>query len=224
MSRSFYIAGECMVSVRGGAQMSGQAIGDATELGLTSDQISVTPTFYHGDVKVDDFGPNTPANVQGLLAEVSLSMTLVHYDDSVLDICLDESLGGGGGFNTFGADGLRAGARLAPAGRLLSRYRNAYWSGWHYVAVTIQTPVAGDVFRFRQCYLAQQPVVIPLGTEASLVRCNWRCIPYQDLWLSGGTAGQSGAITVDGNVFSPRRQVQSSGAVIWDHLTDDLPL
>ena len=225
MATNWILHGQTMVRVRGGAHRSGLPIGDATDLGLTQDQIVITPTFYHKDMKVDDFGPDCPADVQQQLCEVNIAMTMIYYDKRALDICIDESLGGGGaddvGF-------LKAGSVLAPAGRLLSRFRNAYWSGWHYVAVSLVMDEGNpldlpDEFRFRQCYLAQQPFTYPIGTEVTAVRLNWRAIPYSSPWLSGGTAGQSGAITVDGQVWHPRNQMQSSGAVIWDREVDTPP-
>ncbi len=218
MPRSFTVPGECMVSVKGGEQMSGGPIAVLSELGLASDSITVTPTYYHKDVLVDDFGPNVPADLQQYLAEVRVSMTLIHFDPSVLDLCANEALGGGD--SQFVVNTRPAGEILAPTGRLLGRFRNRFWSGWHYVGLNLSATDLATGWRFFQATLTGQPFIYPMGTEAAGVRLEWRCLPYCSPWLSGGTLGRSGAIQVGDIVWHPRNEMQSSGATIWDRGAD----
>lgn len=209
-----------MVGVVGGAHLWSGVMGSGkVPLGLAQDSITVAPTFFHDDVKVDDFGPHVPADVQQQLAWVDVSMTLVHADYDVMDVCWNESLGGGMPPDSV-VTARVAGAYMAPTGRLLSRFRNRLWSGWHYIGLNLSSPELRTPWRFYQSYLTGQPVRYPMGTEVAAVQLNWRCIPYCQPWLSGGTAGTSGAITVDGQVYFPRRQMQSSGIAIWDRTGD----
>jgi hypothetical protein len=165
--------------------MSGFAIAIRTELGLAADKISVTPRWKNEDIHVDDFGPFIPPEVLWMLADVNIRMRLIHYDQAALQICLAESMGGSvfGFFapgrpapaiNQGPIDGLMAGA-----GSLLGNNCAPLASGCHYISLNLLSPVLGVPWRFPTAYLDAQPVVIPLGTEASIVDLSWRAIPYQ---------------------------------------------
>lgn len=195
MTRAYQINGECLVEVKGGAHQSGNAIGDRTELGLASEQVIIRPRFVHADVHVDDFGPDIPPEVLCMLAEVQLSMTLIHYDKDALQVCIEESLG------QFSSPATVDGV-IGPAGSPLGNGRPRLASGCHYISVNLTSPVLNYPWRFRTCYLADRPVEIPLGTHTSLVNLNWRCIPYRP--------SSSGV------------EISSSGAVLWDHSRDSL--
>lgn len=206
MARDFQINGEAMVQVKGGAHTSllgpDYRIDTAQELGLSSEQIRISPIIHHHDLRTDSFGPNVPAEVLWMNAEVRISMTLVHFDRKILDTCLAESMGG------LPAANLVAG-ELAPPGMPLGGYKQLYASGCHFMSLGITSPLQDLPYRFIACYLAQNPVEIPLGSERSLVQCNWRAIPYvvpSENEVGGGTP------------LPPRfKELICSGATLWDH-------
>ncbi len=146
-------------------------INPAVELGLSSEQIRISPVFYHYDLKADSFGPNVPPEVLWMNAECRIDMTLVHYDTDILDTVIAESMGGGVGTDTTGS--------ISPPGRPMGGYRRLYTSGCHFMTMGITSNGGLQApYRFLACYLATPPVEIPMGTHHSLVKCNWRAIPY----------------------------------------------
>ena len=181
MARDFQIPGECLVQVKG---MAGTGIGSLAELGLSADPITVTPRFRHKDMNVDAWG-EAPADVQFMLAEAFISMNLVHYDESVLDVCLRESMGGGAGPGTFPRAGTRLGGGV---GRFVT--------GNHYIGLNITSPVQGKPWRFYFTYLADTPIRKTLGVEKSIVQVNFRAVPYTTDPYGGGT-GAAGTVLWD---------------------------
>ena len=190
-----------MVYVKGHGALANVPLNNADavakfhELGLASEGIKITPKFVHKDIHADDLGDEVPADVMWMLAEATVSMTLVHYDRDVLRACVVESMAGGGGV---------AGAQLfdgtvAPAGSMMGRGAIRLISGCHYISLNIASPVLNEPWRFLTTYLADRPVEIPLGTQNMMALLNWRAIPYAP--LIGGEA-------------------HSSGAVVWDHTLD----
>ena len=93
MPRDFYINGETMVYVKGRADSL--LLGTRQELGLSDGMIRVIPDFRHHELNVDAWG-EAPVDVQFMLATVTISMTLIHFDEAVLDDCVQESMGGAG--------------------------------------------------------------------------------------------------------------------------------
>ncbi len=195
MPRSFVINGESMVTVKGGVQASG--INHVTQLGLTSDQITVSPKFYNYDFKVNDFGPHVPAEIMSQISEVRIRMALVHFDNEVLRICMNESMAGA----SFGT--------LAPAGMTLGRGKPLYVSGNHLVSLSITSPQLLLPWTFPATYIPTPPLEIPLGTERMIVSVEWRAFPYQvpqipQTLSPSYVSGQTHAI-----------EILSSGAVLW---------
>lgn len=177
MARHYFINGESMVAVKGA---SNTGIGSLQNLGLAEGPIQWTPEFSHLDVKIDAWGNTFPNDVQWMLACVNISMTLVHFDPAILDICIAESMAGASAAGTLQRAGILMGgngiARFSP--------------GNHYIGLNITSPVEAKPYCFLHCYLAQSPVVFPLGTERSLVQLNWRCVPYAPDPFGGGTGAQ----------------------------------
>src|SRR5438094_866491 len=103
--RDLYVNGETLALVKG---RSDSAIANLSELGLPADPIRITPIFNHMDVNADAFG-RAPFECQWMLAELQVSMTLVHFDRGVLNACIALSMGGDVG--TVGAMA-RAGKRM----------------------------------------------------------------------------------------------------------------
>lgn len=182
-----------MVKVKGhqALSMSGQA--QLWELGLASDQVQIIPHYYHKDIYADDFGPSVPPEVLWNIADVNIRMTLIHYDYLVLDDCIANSMGG----SATGA------GQLIGAGDTLGRGCGRQESGNCYISLNLTSPYGQNPWHFPTTYLAEQPVVIPLGTEKSLVQLNWRAIPY-DRAVPGFALGA----------------VASSGRILWDHTLD----
>lgn len=175
MSRSFFLNGQTLVLVKG---RSDSTIGSLSQLGLTSDQIRITPVFRHTDITVNAWG-DAPPEVQFKLAEVRVSMTLVHYDNDVLQTCITESMGGAPDFGALP----NAGAFL---GNGLPRFSPGGLLGNHYIGLNLTSPVGGLPWRFLTAYLTNPPVDIPIGTDRTAIVCNWRAIPYTtDPWTGG---------------------------------------
>lgn len=232
MPRSFAIAGEVMVLVKGGAHFSGFPISTVTELGLAQGPIIFTPTFKYRGMNVDDYGGEIPAAIQCMMSEVIVSMTLINYDQDVLNICMDEAMGGGGWAGTFGDPG-----KFTGQGVPLDGGRNMFMSGNHMISLNLRNdgpgfdpstdqplPTLMPNYRVRSTYLLDA-VSLPLSVATTAVELKFRGIPYQKpLFRASGGNIASGSVLIDGVRWSMKREVQSSGAVLWDYTLDtDLP-
>ena len=162
------------------------------QLGLASEESRITPNYVHMDVKVDDFGPQIPAEVLAQMSDVNIAMRLIHYDRNVLDACLAESLGLNGGNFAAGI--------MTPAGYPLGQNLPVLASGCHYISLNLTSPQLNFPWRFPASFLTGPPVIIPLGTTTTIADLNWRTVPY---------ARQT-----------PLIEIQSSGRVLWDHTPD----
>lgn len=207
MARDLYIHGEALVTVKG-ARHTG--IANVVELGLSTDQITVTPRFKHKEMRADDFGPDIPADVIANLADATVRMTLVSFDDTILDVLMAETLGG---YNTDNP--VAPGTLYAGAGKILGGYNALYTEDCHYFSVGLtQTAPNGKPvpkpWRFPACYLTTQPLTIPLGTTRSLVELEFRAIPY-------AVPPTERSIGTDGQVEEVFTELVSSGAVVWDY-------
>ena len=177
MSRDYQINGPALVYVKGNVSCG---ISTLTELGLAADPIQVTYEFQHLDIQVNAWG-QVPPEVQTMGGAAHVSMTMVHFDDAVLDVCIRESLGGASAAGKLAAAGTRLGGGVA-----------RFAAGNHFIGLNVTGPVQGKPYRFLYSYLAGQPVSIPLGVERKLTRLTWRAIPYTtDPWNGG--LGQAGA-------------------------------
>ncbi|MCC6425110.1 MAG: hypothetical protein IT447_16675 [Phycisphaerales bacterium] len=194
MPRDIVINGESMVTVKGNAFVSG--LRSVSQLGLTSESITVSPRLYHYELKANDFGPNVPAEVMNNIAEVRIFMTLVHFDYQILRDCISESQAG---MPTFGA--------LAPAGMTLGRGASLYSSGCHWMSMSISSTDERFPWTFPTAYIPTPPLEIPLGTERSLVRLEWRAIPYKVPQTRPLGSYRSGVSQVT--------EILSSGAILW---------
>ncbi len=203
MPRAYQINGAALVMVKGNgafATPSSPTVAVLHELGLSKDQIEIIPKWKHEDIFIDDFGPNVPAEVMWMLAEVTIRMKLIHYDRTVLKACIIESMGGG-------TEGV-----MQPAGLPMGGGVAVLQPGNHYISLGILSPRLNDPWRFRATYLDSQPLEIPVGTEASVVYCSWRAIPYT-------LAGDGYFVTGSQNDPAPGELI-SSGTVLWDHEKD----
>ncbi len=172
-------------------------IANLTQLGLCVDDIRVTPTFKHKGMTVDAWG-EVDVDVQWMMAEVAITMNLIHFDQLVLDACVAESMGGAPDVGAAGRAGTRLGGGLA-----------RFAAGNHLIGLNIEAPVSGRPWRFYYAYLAQSPTTYPLGVEKSIVAVHWRAIPYtNDPW--GGGSAQPATVAGTG----------SEGAYIWDRQLD----
>ena len=191
MARDFIISGETLVSVKG---MTGTPIAAVQELGLASDEILVVPHFSHRDLHIDDFGPDIPPEVLWMLSTVSIHMTLVHFDNDILRTCITESMAGG-------TEGTMVGAGTPMGGGA-----DIFSDKNHYISLSLSSAQLLLPWRFRSTYLAELPVEYPLGTGASLVRLNWRAIPYYPPTSTGDL--------IAGTAY------RSTGRVLWDRSHD----
>lgn len=200
MTRAYQIYGEFMVNVRGGQHLPSSVGGfnnnKIAQLGLTSEAVTIVPRFRHKEIYTDDYGKEIPAELMCYMADAQVNITLVHYDEDVLQICMQETMGGGdGSFSVLGNDGI-----MPRGGRLLGNNISMYFSGNHYLSVSLFPAASVKGWRFTSCYLNSQPLVIPVGAERSLVQLSFRAIPYSTM-----TSGE----------------VLASGVVLWDRIPDE---
>ena len=170
MSRDLVIPGEALVRVKG---MGALALEDGGaglhELGLAVEDVRIVPRFYHHEMRIDDYGPNVPAELLWMLADCTIEMVLIHFDRAVLSACLVNSMGAPAG-NVEG--------RMAAAGTMMGGGKPLRQPGNRYISLTIASPQDDYPWRFPAAYLATPPVEYPLGTKAAAVACSWRAIPY----------------------------------------------
>ena len=234
MPRDFQINGETLVRVRFGGHLAGGVgggvidgalfpgtapvaggSGQLYELGLAVEDVTVMPQFSHKDVKCDDFGPDIPAEIIAMLAAVYVRMRLVHYDVNVLEAAQGEAFGG----NAAPTVGAGATSMVMPgAGALLGHGLPIGMSGNHFVSLNLLSPQLLYPWQFPAAYLAGQPVEYPLGTEASMVSCVWRCVPYSYPGEGAGTALTASGSSASGNPFG--KEVSSSGRTLWNRTLD----
>lgn len=213
MSRSYQIAGETLVYVKFGAHISpsvsnivasGSARSNLCQFALASEYITVTPRFIHEDVKTDDFGPNIPAELMWMMGDVTIDIPAIHYDSTVLDICMAESMGGA--YLTGGLFPVAAGL-MQGAGNLIGNGVPLLASGNHFISLSLVQANVLLPLRFPSAILTGPAVRTPLGTQKSIAQTTWRAIPYAapQLTITGGVAPG---------------EVISSGAVLFDHGVD----
>lgn len=188
-NRQFQVNSETLVTIKIGTSSRQQ-------LGLTIGPITIIPRFSHFDVNVDDFGPDIPVEVLYNLADCRIKFTLVHYDRAVLEACLAQSMGGAATDGTMVTAGTPMGGGVAFG-----------TAGNNYISMNLQpgSSVFGQPWNFPSCYLAETPVEIPLGTEKSLVVCNFRAIPYIPYTSSQNSQGNTTS------------ELLSAGAILWSH-------
>lgn len=194
MARNFFVNGEVSVRVKG-AQNSplGNTI---AELGLCSDSVTITPNFRHMDVQLDAWGgTNGPPNeIQWMLADVAISLSLVHYDPDILNTCLRHAMGGRATIGLMARAGTRLGNSVA-----VTAANNLF------VQLYLSSPIGGRPWYFPATYLTGPPVVYPIGVERSIVQANFRAIPYAPDPAGTGYTG--------GNVTG------AQDVVLWDNTT-----
>lgn len=186
--RDFQINGETLVKVKGPV---GSDIADLTELGLASGPIRVMPKVVHQDIKIDDFGPETPAEVLVYVGEVAVYMTLIHFDNDALEECIRLAMGA----EVFG--------ELGRSGRPLGQFKQRFEEGCNWIGLNLLSPVLNLPWRFLTATLVSPLCEFPLGTECSEVSLTWRVIPYK----APPSAG------------SPE-ELKANGTVLWDRTLD----
>jgi hypothetical protein len=175
MARDYFINGECLVTVKG---RSDSLIAASTQFGLSTDQIRVSPRLKYKDMQVEAWGEGTP-ETQWMLADLTISMNLIHFDEAILEEVSRLSMGGAPAFGQLARAGTRMGGNLP-----------RFSPGNNYVSVGITSPVAAKPWRFYYCYI---PEALfgggwPLGAEKSVIPVSFRCIPYTTDPYGGGAA------------------------------------
>lgn len=198
MARDFQIFGESIVRLRFSSSIPTSPKGPTWELGLTLESIKVQPNFHHYDVKTDSFGPTIPADTLCYLADATIKFKLIHFDPVPLNYWLQESLAGAGQSGTVSVIGGAMPFAGSPMGGGIALYK----PGNHYVGLGIVNQVGNAQWRFPATYLTAPPMIMPLGTEKSVVECHVRALPYVPLGYEEG-----------GGSNNP----SSIGAVLWDY-------
>lgn len=173
-----------MVLVKGASNTS---IGSLSQLGLTSDPIQVTEEYRHLEIQVDAYGRVPPeAQSMGMVARVQ--MNLVHFDAAVLAACVQAANAGAPAEGALGHAGALMGGGVA-----------RFQPGNNYIGLNIQSAIGAQPWRFLFAYLAQTPLVWPLGAERSVVPLTWYAVPYSvDPWNNG--QGSYGVYVFDHNL------------------------
>lgn len=182
MARDFVVTGECLVKVKGAA---GSLIGSLSELGLSDGPINVQVVPKFNRLKVNAWG-DVPPEIQSMLAECMVTMTLIHFDPVILDACVALSQGGASAAGTLA----RAGARLGNNSPRLSATN-------FFIGLNLTSPVEGKPYRFLTSYI-DGPVLYPFGVEAQIAQVHWSVIPYT-MDPYGGGLGAQGSILYDNN-------------------------
>lgn len=198
MARDYQINGATMVSVKG---RSDSLIGSLTQLGLPFSPIRVSPTFAQKPITLDAWGGIVPNEIQAMLAAVTITMDLIHFDRTVIDLCMIESMGGAPAIGSTAAAGVRLGNNLPRfAASTTADANGIIRSGNHFIGLNLSSPVGLKPWRFYSAYLTGSPIEFPLGTEKSVVQMVWQAIAYTpDPWNGG---------------------LGAAGAIIWDHVLD----
>jgi len=168
---------ETMVGVK---SRSDSGIASLTNLGLADTGIRISINTRFDDIMVDAWGQEIPIDVQWMLADANISMTLVHFDRAVLDVCMALSMGGGS----------IAIGQVARAGQRLGQGLSRFTIGNNLIGLNLSSPVGNKPWRFWYTYLTGPAVEFPLGTKRSIVTLNWRAIPYTTDPFNGGTGAQ----------------------------------
>lgn len=179
MARDFCIFGACMVKVKGGEHLTERGgifngndlptLQEPTELGLTSDQIQITPVYQKRDVLINNFA-GAPIDKMNRLAMAYITTNFVHFDEDVLDVCFRESLAGGG-------DPSNRGFSFGKSGRLLGNGLPMYASGNYLLGMALISTDATRQWRFPSVFVDER-VVFPIGSERSIVSVTWGILPY----------------------------------------------
>lgn len=210
-----------------------------SDLGLTVDAVDIRVNFLHADVKADSYGPAVPVDKQWVYADAHIRTRLIHYDPDILELCLREACAGGenptgaltaGG---FALAGLSMGGGGLPAERNFPFIPN---SGYHFVSLNIIPSVIAPnslPWRFPAAYISQKPIIMPLGTQRSIVDIHWHAIPYgvmsqaQVAQLSGGnlnifTAATIPDVSANQALLDDFSGKFNSGLSVWlfDHTAD----
>lgn len=210
MARDFQIAGEVLVSVKGAEDTD---ISSLTELGLSIDAVEVRVDMVHRDLKASAWG-GVPVDTQVMGATARVRMNLVHYDNTVLEWCERLSLGYKGGQQSFQKFPI---GRLPSAGTRLGNNKARFASGNSYIGLNLTCPLGPrGRWRFYYAHLHQTPVVIPLGTDKSVVQLEWRVVPYtRDPWNDGYGMGGTDEVTQS---LDP--DLAQFYGILWDHVED----
>lgn len=182
-----------MVSVRGGQHWISGYIRRVTQLGLCQEPVRVDVKRHYVNVGADDFGARAAADVMVMQGECEVRMKLVHFDPFVLACCVSDSMGGTPLVGPpliplAGAPDFRGVYKMGkiqqPTGKLLGNGLPRFASGNYYVGLNL---TGGDNcnaydWRFFYSYLAEQPVIHKVGTEANTAELHWRVIRYAPFW------------------------------------------
>lgn len=219
MGRDFVINGETLVLVKGHNALAGPSDLDGRrrpylhELGLAEGQITVSPRFIQQDIKCDDFGPSIPAEIMFQLADVTVSMSLIHFDQDVLEYCLSEALCRPVDSN----DNINLTSWTLPgAGALMGNGLSLTKRGNYFVSLNLTSPKLGRPWRFPASFLTSS-VTLPLGTRRTVAQLQWRAIPYTILQ---GVVVPSDSMLDDNNVAGFPGEIRSRGTLLWDRTLD----
>lgn len=174
MARAYYTNGESMVLVKG---RSDSTIGTLSQLGLTDSPIEILLDYKHLSIGVDAYG-YVPPELQGMGMMARINMQLVHFDENILQACVQESL-------AAPAEG-----QLGHAGALIGNgqplFTPGVLTGNKFISLNIQSAIGQQPWRFPTCCLLEQPLRWPLGAERSLVKISFLAVPYSaDPWNNG---------------------------------------
>lgn len=167
MARDFEINGPCMVAVKGPANTP---IASLVTLGLTDkNPIRVSLNFKHDPIELNSWG-DLPVEVQSMLVDLTVTMNLVHFDQTLVNICQQCAMGVIAPADA--KEGLLpiAGARLGGGYAMFNQFNNL-------ISLNLTAPVNNRPWQFLYTYLVNS-VPYTLGVERNIVQLTWRAIGY----------------------------------------------
>lgn len=184
MARNYYVNGETLVKLKGGAHLQnfGMSGSSVVTLGVAADPIEISYNFNHQDQHTDRFTNEKPVDVMWMGGDAIIKINLIHFDNDILDTAISESMDGYSPNNgSTGIPGLTLGHNLAP-----------YASGCRYMGLGLTSSITSGR-SFPTCYLHQQPVQVPLGTKRSIVQVQFRAVRYAKM-NTDGTVAESASL------------------------------
>lgn len=213
MARDVILNGEVMVRVKGAPlgplrDPQNANANKLYELGLAEKETRVRLNFKTKDINIDDYGPDVPVEVMYQLTDAHISMTLVHFDNDVLQRCVACAMGGSviSNEDLINASVPINQGTLVSMGTLYGNNVPLQSAGNQYIELSLSSPVLKYPWRFPSTYILNV-AEFPLGTKRMLVHLEWRAIPYQYIPTFGTTIGE----------------VFSSGAILFDRHAEEDP-
>lgn len=191
MALGLVIHGETVVKV------TGAGVFTDTEIGYSVEPIEVQPHLFWYNVPTDDYGRQVPVEKLAMLGVTKIRMTLVYYDQNHVQTLLARAQAG---LYTTGQVQMGGAGKPLGGGGLIGTASN------NLVTLTLVSVDGQDApYIFEACHLYEQPVVIPLGVERSLMQLTFESFPY----FNGAYGGVGSTELISANTKLWQREASS---------------